>query len=152
MVARGGWLSSDAGKCWSEAVISKREEGRVFKQKLNPKLSAVLSSSAMVARGGWWSSDAGENLPNLRVLSLHQNDFYSTIPSNLCDLGNVQVLDLSSNNLSGIIPKCLQNLTSMTGKDCNGESNCYTYYERTSLSGRVSIFDSVDLIWKGYEV
>ncbi|KAG8388043.1 hypothetical protein BUALT_Bualt02G0084100 [Buddleja alternifolia] len=40
----------------------------------------------------------------------------------------------------------------MIGKDGNGVSNCYTYYERLFFSGRVGVFDSVHLMWKGTKV
>ncbi|KAG8378690.1 hypothetical protein BUALT_Bualt07G0011500 [Buddleja alternifolia] len=93
----------------------------------------------------------GHNWSNLRILSLYQNEFYGTIPSNLCDLENVQVLDLSSNNLSGVIPKCLQNLTSMAEKDEIGIFRSYEY-QGSYFSVYVDIIDGINLMWKGTKV
>nr|KAJ0202366.1 hypothetical protein LSAT_V11C600318010 [Lactuca sativa] len=61
----------------------------------------------------------GENLSGLHVLILKSNNFYGTIPLELCQLANLQILDLSRNNLHGNIPSCLNNLTSMVGKNCH---------------------------------
>ncbi|KAK2404465.1 receptor protein EIX2 [Trifolium repens] len=55
----------------------------------------------------------GDSLHQLRVLSLQFNYFNGSVPSNLCYLRQLNVLDLSQNNLSGGIPKCVNNFTSM---------------------------------------
>ncbi|KAL4591369.1 hypothetical protein LXL04_004330 [Taraxacum kok-saghyz] len=55
----------------------------------------------------------GENFSGLYVLILRSNNFFGTIPSNLCRLANIRILDFSMNNLHGSIPSCLNNFTSM---------------------------------------
>ncbi|GAU49749.1 hypothetical protein TSUD_43360 [Trifolium subterraneum] len=55
----------------------------------------------------------GDYLHQLRTLSLKFNYFNGSLPSNLCHLRQLNVLDLSQNNLSGGIPICVNNFTSM---------------------------------------
>ncbi|XP_043697155.1 receptor-like protein 15 [Telopea speciosissima] len=57
------------------------------------------------------------NLHNLRSLDLSWNNFNSSsfqaILQAFCGMNRLQELDLSSNNFEGILPPCLQNLTSL---------------------------------------
>lgn len=55
----------------------------------------------------------GEILSSLIFLSLHSNEFSGSIPLHLCQLAKIQIFDLSVNSISGTIPKCLNNFTSM---------------------------------------
>jgi Leucine-rich repeat (LRR) protein len=55
----------------------------------------------------------GDNLHQLVILSLRFNYLYGNLPSNICYLKKLHVLDLSLNNLSGGIPTCVNNFTSM---------------------------------------
>lgn len=50
----------------------------------------------------------------LAMLSLRSNDFYGSLPLTLCHLQNLQLLDLSLNKISGTIPKCMYNFSSMS--------------------------------------
>ncbi|KAJ6915022.1 receptor-like protein 15 isoform X3 [Populus alba x Populus x berolinensis] len=55
------------------------------------------------------------NLKNLEVLDLSSNTLNNSIfqTIGLCDLHHLQVLVINDNNLSGILPPCLANLTSL---------------------------------------
>ncbi|TYH46771.1 hypothetical protein ES332_D11G361900v1 [Gossypium tomentosum] len=53
------------------------------------------------------------NLSNIVILSLRSNNFDGHIPHKICDLQFPQNLDLAHNNLSGVIPKCFNNLRAM---------------------------------------
>lgn len=55
----------------------------------------------------------GDSLQQLVILSLRFNNFFGNIPLNLCYLRKLRVLDLSVNNLSGGIPTCIRNFTSI---------------------------------------
>ncbi|CAJ2669196.1 unnamed protein product [Trifolium pratense] len=55
----------------------------------------------------------GDNLHRLVILSLRFNYLYGNLPSNICYLKKLHVLDLSLNKLSGGIPTCVNNFTSM---------------------------------------
>ncbi|CAA2958225.1 Hypothetical predicted protein [Olea europaea subsp. europaea] len=55
----------------------------------------------------------GSAWTELVFLSLRSNEFFGSIPSNLCHLVRLQVLNIFSNKVSGGIPKCLHNLTAM---------------------------------------
>ncbi|GAU49752.1 hypothetical protein TSUD_43390 [Trifolium subterraneum] len=59
----------------------------------------------------------GDSLHKLRILSLKFNYFNGSLPSNLCYLRQLNVLDLSQNNISGGIPICVNNFTSMAEVD-----------------------------------
>ncbi|KAL3818082.1 hypothetical protein ACJIZ3_003987 [Penstemon smallii] len=52
-------------------------------------------------------------MPNLMVLGLKFNNFRGGLPLSLCHLTEIQILDISMNKISGTIPKCLNNFTSM---------------------------------------
>ena len=58
----------------------------------------------------------GSNHPNLIFLFLRSNHFFGSIPSHLCHLIHLQVLDLALNQISGSIPKCLQDVIALTQK------------------------------------
>ncbi|KAK8329609.1 hypothetical protein V6Z12_A11G334100 [Gossypium hirsutum] len=69
----------------------------------------------------------GDKLSNLVILSLRSNNFDGHIPHNICDLQFLQNLDLAHNNISGVIPKCFNNLSAMattnkTDKKVYGDS------------------------------
>ncbi|KAJ6863665.1 hypothetical protein NC652_040267 [Populus alba x Populus x berolinensis] len=55
------------------------------------------------------------NLKNLEILDLSYNNLNNSIfqTMGLCDLHHLQVLYINNNNLSGILPPCLANLTSL---------------------------------------
>ncbi|XP_052479502.1 receptor-like protein EIX2 [Gossypium raimondii] len=55
----------------------------------------------------------GDKLSNLVILSLRSNNFNGHIPHKICDLQFLQNLDLAHNNISGVIPKCFNNLSAM---------------------------------------
>ncbi|KAL6178482.1 hypothetical protein ACLB2K_050000 [Fragaria x ananassa] len=46
-------------------------------------------------------------------LRLRSNQFSGIIPSSLCNLATIHVLDLSHNNISGGLPRCLNNITAL---------------------------------------
>ncbi|RXI08028.1 hypothetical protein DVH24_014594 [Malus domestica] len=58
----------------------------------------------------------GVGLSNLTILILRSNHFYGSIPSQLCNMGRIQILDFSMNNISRSISKCLNSLTNLAQK------------------------------------
>ncbi|XP_059276972.1 receptor-like protein EIX2 [Lycium ferocissimum] len=56
----------------------------------------------------------GESLNTLEILVLSRNKFGGNIPSQICQLKYLYMLDLSSNALSGAIPRCFENLHTMS--------------------------------------
>ncbi|VVA22178.1 PREDICTED: LRR receptor [Prunus dulcis] len=91
----------------------------------------------------------GASLPNLGILILQGNQFYSSIPPQLCHLTHIQILDLS-NNISGTIPKCLNNLIALAQK---GNSSLTIQHYYTYQLDKVFISwpydDEASLTWKG---
>nr|GMD67449.1 LRR receptor-like serine/threonine-protein kinase GSO2 [Ipomoea batatas] len=55
----------------------------------------------------------GSSLSRLLALRLRSNRFYGELPLDFCHLTFLQILDLANNSFTGIIPKCLNNFTSM---------------------------------------
>ncbi|XP_027924618.1 receptor-like protein EIX2 [Vigna unguiculata] len=55
-------------------------------------------------------------MQQLKILSLRVNHFFGSVPVQLCCLSQIQVLDLSRNNLSGEMPTCLRNFTTLMEK------------------------------------
>ncbi|KAF3431799.1 hypothetical protein FNV43_RR26535 [Rhamnella rubrinervis] len=86
----------------------------------------------------------------LKLLSLKSNDFYGSIPSNLCHLNSIQILDLSLNNLTGVIPSCINNFTSMARETDGADHETITttyYYLRTQGTYE----NDAMVMWKGLE-
>ncbi|KAK4391143.1 Receptor-like protein EIX2 [Sesamum angolense] len=91
-------------------------------QLSNNMFQGSLSSICSIDYGGGlldlsynrkYTAYLGTNLPSLQVLSLRHNEFLGTIPPEVCYLTGIQVLDLSGNNISGRIPRCFNNFTSL---------------------------------------
>ena len=83
----------------------------------------------------------------LMVLVLHSNKFNGSIPLELCHLHSLQILDLGNNNLSGTIPRCFGNFSSMI-KQSNSSSPFPFHNERYFESGST---DTATLVMKGVE-
>ncbi|XP_054785974.1 receptor-like protein EIX2 [Prosopis cineraria] len=64
----------------------------------------------------------GDGLKMLRILILRSNMFPGSLPSNTCYLSQAQILDLSMNNISGSLPKCMNNLSALANKT-NSDAN-----------------------------
>ncbi|CAN6568062.1 unnamed protein product [Malus baccata var. baccata] len=89
----------------------------------------------------------GVGLSNLTIFILRSNYFYGSIPSQLCNMGRIQILDFSMNNISGSIPKCLNSLTNLAQKG----SSSLTIHHYYSLGNETEseYDDEESLIWKG---
>ncbi|GJS19210.1 leucine-rich repeat-containing protein [Tanacetum coccineum] len=87
----------------------------------------------------------GENFSKLYVLSLRSNNFFGTIPLQICQLVTLQILDLSINNFHGTIPSCVNNLTTMVKKGFFVKQNIHHYkLEFVAVSGVVNYAEHVD--------
>ncbi|XP_059315523.1 receptor-like protein EIX2 [Lycium ferocissimum] len=56
----------------------------------------------------------GEKLQRLELLRLNSNQFYGTIPVELCQIDSLCWLNLAGNNLDGSIPLCFDNFSCMS--------------------------------------
>jgi len=75
----------------------------------------------------------GSNLKELKILSLGSNNFYGTLPTQICYIKNIHLLDLSINNLFGQIPKCINSFVAMTQ---NVSNDYHQYrYDLGTMSG-----------------
>ncbi|XP_042485189.1 receptor like protein 21-like [Macadamia integrifolia] len=54
--------------------------------------------------------------PQMVALLMRGNDFVGCLPTSLCQMQQLRFLDLSNNRLSGSIPSCLNNITSLLEK------------------------------------
>ncbi|XP_004496493.1 receptor-like protein EIX2 isoform X2 [Cicer arietinum] len=91
----------------------------------------------------------GDNLNQLIVLSLRDNNIYGIIPSNLCYLTKLHILDLSMNNLSGGIPTCVNNFTSMTNDVKNSTTSIQYRFSIANVSFGIPYDLDISLTWKG---
>ena len=80
----------------------------------------------------------GERMSSLIILSLRSNKFHGNIGLQICLLAHIQLLDLSNNNISGTIPRCLNNLTAMVHKVSNYMANKHIIWNGTEF--RLAIF------------
>ncbi|KAL4591602.1 hypothetical protein LXL04_004571 [Taraxacum kok-saghyz] len=93
----------------------------------------------------------GENLLKLYVLILRSNNFFGTIPLQLCQLAKVQILDLSMNNHHGTIPSCLGNLTSMVQQGFSQDVQVISILRDDTAYDFKTYVDHVVIEWQGYE-
>jgi len=94
----------------------------------------------------------GSELKELQVLSLKNNHFFGSLPLELCHLQNIQLFDLSLNNLSGGIPKCIKNFTSMTRKaSSQGFTDHYFITSQGTFHYKIGYQLNAFLTWKGVE-
>ncbi|GMN44606.1 hypothetical protein TIFTF001_013800 [Ficus carica] len=91
----------------------------------------------------------GRNLLELRILSIGSNQIHGHIPDELCALSSLQILDLSDNNLSGLIPKCLDNFSAMTIKL---KKEDYFHYRMGSSNATSYLEEVTELVMKGKAV
>ncbi|XP_060212263.1 receptor-like protein EIX1 [Lycium barbarum] len=92
------------------------------KNKLQGKLPLALQNLTWLSRldlGENKLKDAfpawiGEKLQRLELLRLNSNQFYGTIPVELCQIDSLCWLNLAGNNLDGSIPLCFDNVSCMS--------------------------------------
>ncbi|OAY40247.1 hypothetical protein MANES_09G007400v8 [Manihot esculenta] len=82
----------------------------------------------------------GERQLFLESVNLKANKFIGSIPEYFCHLPVLRILVLSGNNLSGSIPPCLANLTSLKS---------FTSYFESQLGSRPAYIEEMDLMMKG---
>lgn len=97
----------------------------------------------------------GVSLPNLVILILRSNNFYGIIPPQICYLTKIQILDFSVNWISGSIPTCLNNLTTLK-ENLSGISNLTISHTVLAQVQDWLIFtkhyeEEESIIWKGKE-
>ncbi|CAL5209415.1 unnamed protein product [Lathyrus oleraceus] len=130
----------------------------------NNSLSGQLSSSLKNCSNKLAFLDLGENkfhgqipswigdsLQQLVILSLRFNNFYGNIPLNLCYLRKLRALDLSLNNLSGGIPTCVQNFTSIAQNFVNSTTSMEHWYSPGNGTFYTKYVFNLFLTWKGVD-
>ncbi|XP_027357238.1 receptor-like protein EIX2 [Abrus precatorius] len=94
----------------------------------------------------------GSTLQVLQILILARNQFFGSLPLQICYLKSIQLLDLSLNNFSGQIPKCFQNFTSMARKTPSKDHPNHLYFFNANyMRGNRSYDLNAILMWKGAE-
>ncbi|KAI9070749.1 hypothetical protein K1719_047288 [Acacia pycnantha] len=92
----------------------------------------------------------GRYLHNLIGLRLRANKLQGSIPTNLCNLQDLQILDLSRNNITGNIPPCFGNLSAMS--NMTARSLAISYLVNNEYLDYLSFKDTAKLSWKGEDV
>ncbi|CAN6577478.1 unnamed protein product [Malus baccata var. baccata] len=88
-------------RCWSKQFVCLR--------------SIDLGDNKLSGKIPLWIG--GSSVSKLSRLLLRSNYLNGCISQQLCNLQGLHILDLSHNNLSGTIPMCLDNLTSLVNDD-----------------------------------
>lgn len=92
-------------------LCSNNLSGELFPVRNCTKLSALdLKDNRFTGNIPEWLA---ERLLSLSELNLRNNLFSGNIPKKLCSLSKIHILDFAQNNLSGFIPHCLGNLSSL---------------------------------------
>ncbi|CAA3000383.1 receptor 12 [Olea europaea subsp. europaea] len=90
----------------------------------------------------------GTHLTRLTILSLRFNEFDGIMPSTSCLLTNIHVLELSTNNISGRIPRCLNNFTALVQKNSSIENA--GSFQHEYVYKRAEVYVDIALVqWKG---
>ncbi|XP_062079930.1 receptor-like protein EIX1 [Humulus lupulus] len=89
----------------------------------------------------------GERLTNLIFLRIRSNNFYRIIPLNLCHLQFVRIFDISINAISGYIPLCIKNFTSMVAKAKENKFNDPKDIGTMTAVVRSDVI--ISIMWKG---
>ncbi|XP_027358709.1 receptor-like protein EIX2 [Abrus precatorius] len=92
----------------------------------------------------------GSTLQVLQILILARNQFFGSLPLQICYLKSIQLLDLSLNNFSGQIPKCFQNFTSMA-RNTSSKHHQHYFVNTSYVTGNTSYDLNAILMWKGAE-
>jgi len=92
---------------------------RIYDTKLHGEIPMSLKNCKKLVIVNLIKNKFSGDIPNwigkdIKVLQLRSNEFSSNIPLQICQLSSLFVLDLSNNRLTGTIPQCLPNITSMT--------------------------------------
>ncbi|KAJ9184967.1 hypothetical protein P3X46_004651 [Hevea brasiliensis] len=85
----------------------------------------------------------GERLLSLSSLNLEANIFNGSIPTHLCRLPSLHILVLAQNNLSGLVPPCLGNLSSL---------NSFREYHPYPPDAHFSYLEEMELTVKGRQL
>ncbi|CAK9153874.1 unnamed protein product [Ilex paraguariensis] len=89
----------------------------------------------------------GESLLSLVVLSIRANMFYGNIPEKLCHLYNLHILDLADNNLSGSIPSCLDNFSSLSSWTPYSPYSHYSYWNYVFIPQMVLVVKGLPIMY-----
>lgn len=85
----------------------------------------------------------------LQYLRLSNNLFFEKIPLTITNLGKLYDLNLAGNSLSGVIPRCLSNLTAMSGYGKHDDDSEDWYFE-TSPSMLPVLTKGQELHYSGF--
>ena len=87
----------------------------------------------------------------INAADVHDN-FHGSLPLQICYLSDIQLLDVSLNSMSGQIPKCIKNFTSMTQKTSSRDYQGHSYFVKLNYSSSPQPYDlNALLMWKGSE-
>ncbi|KAK4493418.1 hypothetical protein RD792_017679 [Penstemon davidsonii] len=90
------------------------------------------------------------SLSKLRFLITRSNKLSGEIPSEICQLNLLQVLDLSNNIISGNVPKCVDNFTTMATKIWSADYPAKVIDYSNFI--RRNFFESASIATKGSEL
>ncbi|PPR93889.1 hypothetical protein GOBAR_AA26783 [Gossypium barbadense] len=114
-----------------------------------PSSLGSLDSLQMLSLRGEIPKWIGQSLSSLVFLSLRRNHFKGKMPRQLCGLKYVQILNLSLNNISGSLPSCFNNFTSMAQKLSLDQRIEHVFRKFFVIPFDPKYVDEALLTWKG---
>ncbi|XP_028789653.1 receptor-like protein EIX1 [Neltuma alba] len=116
----------DCWKMWSNNLMIVRFDNNHFNGKLPTSLGSLPWLYSLENQfSGIIPLWVGDILLNLKIFLLRSNQFNGKIPNQICSLNSLHVLDLAQNNLTGQLPKCINQLSVMLVKNTTLESIIY---------------------------
>jgi len=119
--------------------------------QITPALKNCSKNMAFLDLGENMFHGIGDSLDQLVILNLRFNNFNGSMPLNLCYLRKLHVLDLSLNSLSGQMPTCVKNFTSMAHDIMNSTTSMEHSYIFNNRYFNVQYNFYLFFMWKGVD-
>ncbi|KAJ9703208.1 hypothetical protein PVL29_004835 [Vitis rotundifolia] len=156
-------LSGELPNCWPQwkSLIVLNLENNQFYGKIPKSFGSLQSIQTLHLRNNNLIGELPSSLKKCKSLSfidLTKNRLFGKIPPwiggnlpnlTICQLKKIQILDLSGNNISGTIPRCLNNFTAMTKKGSLTITYNFSSENPNSAIGDWSYVDRGLVKWKG---
>ncbi|CAM0913081.1 unnamed protein product [Alopecurus aequalis] len=117
--AEGGGGGVGGFEVWSKLrkleILDLSYNGKLDESSI-PSLVAVASLRSLFLHGNDFSSNL--TIPQLSTMKLHtldlgNNNIHGTLPTDICNMGDLEELHLNYNIFSGDLPSCMGNLVSL---------------------------------------
>jgi len=136
----------------SMGLLSNLSSLHLHETKLYGQIPFSLKNCHSLLIFNVWDNNLSGNIPHwisldAKALQLRSNNFTGNIPPQICQMSSLIILDFAHNTISGYIPSCLQNITTLV---FNNASRYMFSYSFPSFHNRYLIMDDgLELVTKG---